>query len=79
MSETSDNIVRGKFRHYKAPPLPERRALKEAAHAEQINQRLAMIMVDGERELGLGRLRDMIIALLGKIDERVVFKGKRKS
>lgn len=74
MSETNDNIVRGKFRHYKAPPIPERIAMEERAHAELLNQRMNHWLTEVELRLGLTAARAMLLSALGWIDMRRAYK-----
>jgi hypothetical protein len=78
MSETSDNIVRGKFRHYKAPPLPERKAQEEKAHISLLSERLSNFLVEAELRLGLSATRQMLVVALGWIDMRKAYKRGAK-
>ncbi len=71
---SNDNIVRGKFKHYKAPPLPERKAVEERAHQALLSERLNNWLVEGELRLGLTALRAMLIVALGWVDMRRSFK-----
>jgi hypothetical protein len=74
MSEPSDNIVRGKFKHYKAPPVAERKAQEEKAHQEILTERMRNWLVEAELRLGLTAARAMLIVALGWVDMRRSFK-----
>lgn len=78
MSETSDNIVRGKFRHYKAPPLPERKAQEEKAHQAILTERMTNWLIEAEHRLGLTAARAMLVVALGWVDMRKAHKKGAK-
>lgn len=72
-------IIRGKFAHFRQPPAgPERQAKLEQAHAAQLNERMAMWLVDAERNVGLSVTRSFLLSALGWVDDRRMFKGGRK-
>lgn len=70
MSQPNDNIVRGKFHHFKAPPLPERKAQEEKAHASILSDRMSNWLTEAELRLGLNNTRAMLVVALGWIDMR---------
>lgn len=78
MSEMNDNIVRGKFRHYKAPPLLERKAQEEKAHQAILSERMTNWLVEAELRLGLSTARAMLVVALGWIDARRAYKKGAK-
>ncbi len=74
MSQPNDNIVRGKFRHFKAPPLPERKAQEEKAHQSILTERLTNFLTEAELRLGLNSTRAMLVVALGWVDMRRAYK-----
>lgn len=78
MSEMNDNIVRGKFRHFKAPPMPERKAQEEKAYQALLTERMTNWLVEAELRLGLTAARAMLIVALGWVDMRRAYKKGAK-
>lgn len=71
---TNDNIVRGRFQHYRLPPAPERKALEEKAHASVLSERMSNFLIEAELRLGLSATRQMLVVALGWIDMRRAHK-----
>ncbi len=71
---TNDNIVRGRFQHYRLPQAPERKAMEEEAHISLLSKRLSNFLVEAELRLGLSATRAMLVLALGWIDMRRAFK-----
>lgn len=68
----SNNVVHGRFAHYKAPPA--KKSAEEKAHAAILSERLNSWLVEAETRLGLSASRAMLVVALGWVDMRRAFK-----
>lgn len=68
----ANNVVHGRFAHYKAPP--SKKAAEEKAHAAILSERMNNWLVEAETRLGLSASRAMLVVALGWIDMRRAFK-----
>jgi len=73
---TDDNIVRGRFQHYRLPPAPERKAMAEAAHAQQLADRLSAWATDAELHIGCGPAENMLLTTVNWIRMRALTKWR---